>query len=76
MMTLSPISANGAPLLGADFNQPDKSMAQVVAVTQRICLGTQVITALSTSAAASLTVPTGAIAAEIQADGGVVRLRV
>lgn len=43
--------------------------------TSRVCLGTEIMTALSASAAASLTVPTGAVTAEIQADGGTVRMR-
>lgn len=34
------------------------------------------ITALSASTAASLTIPTGALVAEVQADGGVVRMRI
>lgn len=33
------------------------------------------LTALSASTAASLTVPTGAVCADIQADGGTVRMR-
>lgn len=46
-----------------------------VSTMNRVCLGTQMITSLSASTAASLTVPTGAVAAEIQADAGTVRLR-
>jgi len=41
-----------------------------------LCLGTQMLTALSAVTPASLTVPTGAVAADIQADGGTVRMRV
>lgn len=40
----------------------------------RTCLGMQTITALSSSTAASLTVPNGAVAASIEADGGPVRM--
>lgn len=46
-----------------------------VSTMNRVCLGTQMLTALSASTAASLTVPTGAVVAEIQADGGTIRLR-
>lgn len=46
-----------------------------VQVMPRVCLGTQMITALSSSVAASLTIPVGAVVADIQADGGTVRLR-
>lgn len=46
-----------------------------IAVGARVCLGTQMLTALSATVVASLTVPAGAVAAEIQADGGIVRLR-
>lgn len=46
-----------------------------VVVPGRICLGTELISPLSASTPASLTVPVGALSAEIQADGGVVRLR-
>ena len=46
-----------------------------VQVMPRVCLGTQMLTALSSTVAASLTVPTNAVVAEIQADGGTVRLR-
>ncbi len=50
-------------------------MTQFVQAEKRVCCGTQMITSLSASTAASLTVPTGALTAEIQADGGVVRMR-
>lgn len=46
-----------------------------ISAQSRTCLGTQILTALSTSTAASLTVPTGAVCADIQADGGTVRMR-
>ena len=46
-----------------------------VGAITRVCVGTQMITALSSSTAASLTVPGGAVCCEIQADGGTVRLR-
>ena len=52
-----------------------RAAAVPVGATARTCLGTQMITSLSTVTAASLTVPVGALVAEIQADGGVVRLR-
>jgi hypothetical protein len=48
--------------------------AKVQAMT-RVCTGTQLITALSASTAASLTIPANSVVAVIQADGGVVRLR-
>lgn len=46
-----------------------------IGATARTCLGTQMITALSTVTAASLTVPTGAVCADIQSDGGITRMR-
>jgi len=46
-----------------------------VGAITRLCIGTQMITSLSASTAASLTVPGGAVCCEIQADGGVVRMR-
>lgn len=55
------------------INQADTAVP--VAVGTRACLGTQMLTALSAAVAASLTVPAGAVTAEIQADGGVVRMR-
>ncbi len=50
-------------------------MTQHIQVLPRTVRGTQMITGLSTTVPASLTVPTGALTADIQADGGVVRLR-
>ena len=50
-------------------------MTQHIQALARAVIGTQMITGLSTSTPASLTVPTGAQTADIQADGGVVRLR-
>lgn len=47
-----------------------------VTVTNRVCLGMQTITGLSTTVPATLTIPAGAVVAEIQADGGVVRITV
>ena len=41
----------------------------------RVCLGSQLITGLSSAVPASLTVPANAVVAEIQADGGIVRMR-
>ena len=52
-----------------------RASAVPVGATARTCLGTQLISALSSSTAASLTVPVGAVCADIQADGGVVRMR-
>lgn len=49
--------------------------ANVVTLGARLCLGTQMITALSAVTPASLTVPTGALVADIQADGGTVRVK-
>lgn len=46
-----------------------------VSVPTRSCLGMQIFAPLNHAAASSLTVPVGAVAAEIQADGGVVRIR-
>lgn len=45
-----------------------------VSATSRVAKGTQTITALSASTPATLTVPSGAVAACIQADGGKVRM--
>lgn len=52
-----------------------RASAVPVGATARTCLGTQLISALSSSTAASLTVPVGAVCADIQADGGIVRMR-
>ena len=41
----------------------------------RVCLGSQLIIGLSSSVPASLNVPANAVVAEIQADGGIVRMR-
>lgn len=56
---------------------PDKTNLGSVAsfLTERICLGTQMLTALSAVTPESLTVPTGALVADIQADGGTVRVK-
>lgn len=50
-------------------------MTHHIQILPRTVIGTQMITGLSTSTPASLTVPAGAQTADIQADGGVVRLR-
>ena len=50
-------------------------MPQPISIERRVCLGQQTITALSAVTAASLTIPDGAICADIQADGGQVRIR-
>lgn len=49
--------------------------SQFVQVVARKCLGTEKISALSSTVPASLTVPDGALVAEIQADGATVRCR-
>ena len=53
----------------------DEGNAIPISAQSRTCLGTQMLTSLSTSTPASLTVPTGAVCADIQADGGTVRMR-
>ena len=69
-MTLSVVNSDGAPVaLLATHN----SLA--ITAGNRVCLGTQVITTLSTVTAVSLTIPSGAVCADIQADGGTVRMR-
>ncbi len=50
-------------------------MTQPISIERRLCLGHQLMTALSAVTPASLTVPDGAICATIQPDGGVVRVR-
>ena len=50
-------------------------MTTFVQVEQRVCKGFQNIAGLSTTVPAALTIPAGANAAEIQADGGVVRMK-
>lgn len=50
-------------------------MTQHIQALPRTIRGTQMITGLSTTVPASLTIPPGALTADIQADGGVVRLR-
>lgn len=50
-------------------------MTHHIQILPRTVVGTQMITGLSTSTPASLTVPAGAQTADVQADGGVVRLR-
>lgn len=53
----------------------DLTETQPVGATARVCTGTQMITALSSVTPASLTIPALSVVAEIQADGGVVRVR-
>lgn len=57
---------------------PDKTTAGSVAafLTERVCLGTQQFSALSSVTPSSFTVPDGALVAVVQADGGTVRLRI
>lgn len=53
----------------------DGTHAEVATRGQRNCLGTQAIMALSAVTPVALAVPATAVAAEIQADGGIVRCR-
>lgn len=53
----------------------DLTETQPVGATARVCTGTQMITTLSSVTPASLTIPALSVVAEIQADGGVVRVR-
>ena len=53
----------------------DLTETQPVGATARVCTGTQMITSLSSVTPASLTIPALSVVAEIQADGGVVRVR-
>ena len=69
-MTLSVVNSSGKPVALLAANN-----ALSVGVTNRVCLGTQTITTLSTVTAVSLTIPTGAVCADIQADGGTIRMR-
>lgn len=71
-VNLTALSKEGTQLLIKSALVTDGAKVQAM---PRVCLGTQMITALSPSVAASLTVPSGAVVAEIQADGGTVRLR-
>ena len=59
--------STGAPFMPTD--------SVPVGVLGRKCTGSQIITALSTVTPASLSPPVGSVSAEIQADGGIVRIR-
>lgn len=67
--------ATGAPSLPMSVEQLRAQPLAVLAQT-RTCLATELITGLSTTVAATLpSIPVGAVTAEIQADGGTVRVR-
>lgn len=68
-------AASGLPAAGPLTNTQLRAAAVPIAAQVRVCLGTQMLTGLSATTAASLTVPGGAVVAEIQADGGTVRMR-
>lgn len=53
----------------------DLTETQPVVATARVCTGTQFISGLSSVTPASLTIPANSVVAEIQADGGTVRVR-
>lgn len=57
-------------LAAKQFTPPDTK----VVAAERKCVGRQTIAALSTGAPTSLTIPAGAVAADIQADGGTIRI--
>lgn len=50
-------------------------MSQDITIPRRLCVGHQLISALSAVTPVSLTVPDGAVSALVQADGGVVRVK-
>lgn len=52
----------------------DGTYSDEVTASSRLCVGRQTIIGLSSSTPATLTVPSGAVAAAIQADGGQVRI--
>ena len=68
-------AGNPIPVSGPVTDTQLRASALPIAAQSRTCLGTQMLTALSASTAASLTVPDGAVCADIQADGGTVRMR-
>jgi hypothetical protein len=76
VVIIDPVSgAPVAPAVVGLTNTELRAVPVAVAIQSRVCLGTQLITALSSSVATSLTIPVGSLVAEIQADGGVLRLR-
>ena len=74
-LTDTQLRAVAVPVSGPLTNIELRTDAIAVTATTRLCLGTQMITGLSAVTPTSLTVPLGALTAEIQADGGVVRMR-
>lgn len=70
-----PVAFSGAATISGEVEVKNKSGTQLaVSASPRNCVGHQTITALSASTPATLTVPQGAVAALIQADGGTVRI--
>lgn len=74
-LTDAQLRAAALPVSGPLTDAQLRATDVPVKVSPRVCLGTQFVAALSASNAISLTVPNGAVTAEIQADGGTVRMR-
>lgn len=73
--TSAPLSVSGVDAGGLKRHiLTDTAGNQAIFAAVRSCVGRQTITALSSSTPATLTVPGGAVAAMIQADGGQVRV--
>ena len=66
---------NAIPVSGPVTDSQLRATPLIISAQIRICLGTQMITGLSSVTSASLIIPSGAVVAEIQADGGTIRVR-